>query len=165
MTQSPTPADLVRKLSDRISTYVKGSGKVPLKLLRWALGELEECARNQSLPSAKVMEVVNAVIKDDPRHQLITSAANADRRSSAAVDKDVRNVVGAVASSRSAAKPLGVSGASCGPNGSGSSGGAGKGAVVFTPLYGCDETVGGVGPVCSILEVSGGWNGGPYQLE
>lgn len=34
------------------------------------------------------------------------------------------------------------------------SGGASKGSVVFTPLYGCDEGTPGVGPVSSILEVS-----------
>lgn len=27
--------------------------------------------------------------------------------------------------------------------------------VVFTPLYGCDENISGVGPVCSLLEVGG----------
>lgn len=40
---------------------------------------------------------------------------------------------------------------------SGSSGAKKKGLrdVVFTPLYGCDENITNVGPVCSLLEVRG----------
>lgn len=72
--------------------------------------------------------------------------------------------------------PAGASGAPGGGGGGGDAGNGGKGGiaekkpagartsgggrvkgkgVVFTPLYGCEETSTGVGPVSSILEVRG----------
>ncbi|CAM9352316.1 unnamed protein product, partial [Ectocarpus fasciculatus] len=40
-------------------------GKAPLKLLQWALSQLEECARLRSVPASNVVEVAMAAIKDE----------------------------------------------------------------------------------------------------
>lgn len=153
MTQSPAPAILANELTKHISNYTANPGKLPLKLLCWALGELEDCARNRSVPSSEVMEVVNSVVVKDESQPRPVAPPSVDEshQPSASVGEGIPK------DGDLASQPLEV--ASAGSRASGSNGGSGgssnKGAVVFTPLYGCDETVGGVGPVCSILEVSG----------
>lgn len=149
MTQSPAPEILANELAKHISKFATNPGKPSLKLLHWALGELEDCARNRSVPNSEVMEVVNSVVVKDESQPRPVSPTSADetRRPSDSVSE------GIVKDGDLASQPLEVASAGSRPSG-GSGGSSNKGAVVFTPLYGCDETVGGVGPVCSILEAS-----------
>ena len=151
----PDAAKLASDLSQCISNRppdAGGPGKAPLKLLQWALGQLEECARSRSAPSSNVVEVAMAAIKDEIALPAGEQGAGAP------------------------VPPAGASGAPGGGGGGGDAGNGGKGGiaekkpagartsgggrvkgkgVVFTPLYGCEETSTGVGPVSSILEVRG----------
>lgn len=185
MTRPPDPAELADSLSRRIDAYATNPGKAPLKLLHWALGQLEECTRTRSIPTANVIDVVMAAIKDDLRPKPTpaaiapgtvaagtnatagaaagtataaagtTSAAGSAAAATAAAGTAAAVAAGTVASSSAGGGGGDTQKASSG-SGSGSAGSGSKGKVVFTPLYGCDEGSTGVGPVCSILEVTMG---------
>lgn len=174
MAQPPDAARLADILSQRISNHAAavGSGKAPPKLLQWALGQLEECARTRSAPPSNVVEVAMAAIKDE-----IGAPAGVQQTAPSAVDSSPAGGAGDAASAVSNGGDGGEGGREGGGNvdearkaaGKGSSSSRGdkkttaggrsgggarsKGQVVFTPLYGCDEGATGVGPVSSILEV------------
>ena len=183
MTRPPDPAELAGKLSRRIDTYANNPGKAPLKLLHWALGQLEECTRTRAIPSGNLIEVVMAAIKDDSHPKPILAAAapgtvaggtggaagTADSAgtAAAAAAAGTTSAAGSAVAAATAAVGTVASGSGAGGVGgdtqkaasasaSGSAGSGSKGKVVFTPLYGCDEGATGVGPVCSILEVTVG---------
>lgn len=145
----PDAAKLASDLSQCIRNNPSDAGRPgnrpPLKLLQWALGQLEECARTRSAPPSNVVEVAMDAIKDE-----IARPAGEQEQG-----PPVAPAVGAA-----------TGGGGAGNAGKGSCAedkkpaGAGVGrvkskGVVFTPLYGCEETATGVGPVSSILEVRG----------
>ncbi|CAM9498044.1 unnamed protein product, partial [Ectocarpus sp. 4 AP-2014] len=157
MAQPLDAARLAHDLSKRIMKHPGSTaaaavpGTAPLKLLQWALSQLEECARTRSVPASNVVEVAIAAIKDEmgvpageqqlPAAGVAAHPASAPRTSGGAVD-------------RSSSKG-GKGGTREKKAGGRSGGGRSKGKVVFTPLYGCDEEATGVEPVSSILEVGG----------
>lgn len=152
----PDAAKLASELSQCIGSRppdAGGPGKAPLKLLHWALGQLEECARTRSAPSSNVVEVAMAAIQDEialPAGEQGAGAPVPPAATSAAPSGGGGGDAGNAGKCGSSEKK---------PAGAGTSGGGrGKGkGVVFTPLYGCEEmeTSAGVGPVSSILEVRG----------
>lgn len=164
MTQPPDAARLAHDLSKRIMNHTGATaaavpGKAPLKLLQWALSQLEECARTHSVPASNVVEVAMAAIKDEMGVPAAAQQPNlpvvANSPPAAGVAAHPRAGGGASAVDGSS-KVEGGKGGTSEKKAGGRSGGGGrsKGKVVFTPLYGCDEGATGVGPVSSILEVS-----------
>lgn len=158
MKQPPDPAKLAGDLSQRISNHgaaLGGPGKPPLKLLKWALGQLEECARTHSNPPSNVVDVAMEAIKEEivarPPKPPHAAAAATVAASSPAVPGGGGG--GGHGKGNSSGEKKTAAGAA-GRGGGGGSGGRLKGKVVFTPLYGCEEAGAGVGPVSSILEVN-----------
>eukprot|EP00903_Cladosiphon_okamuranus_P008763 g8395.t1 len=154
----PDAAKLASDLSQCINNRPPDAGrrgKAPLKVLRWALDQLVDCARTSSVPPSNVVEVAMAAIKDEiaglPAGEQGAGPSVAPAATAAAAGgggDGVRDVANAAKGGGSAEKKP--------ANARASSGGRGKGkGVVFTPLYGCEETSTGVGPVSSILEVGG----------
>lgn len=152
-----TPAMMAAKLASDLSQCISNRppddgrpGKAPLKLLRWALGQLEESARTRSAPPSNVVEVAMAAIKDE------LGLPPGEQGAGPPVPPAAAAVPGGVGGGGGAAGNAGKGGSSekkrPGPGTSGGGRAKGKG-VVFTPLYGCEETSTGVGPVSSILEV------------
>lgn len=157
MTQPPDPAKLAGDLSQRIINHgdaLAGPGKPPLKLLKWALGQLEECARTRSVPPSNVVDVAMEAIKEEIGvHPLKPPPAAAPAVPAApAIRRGVGGVGGGRGNSKGSSSREKKSAAGAAGRGGGS-GGRSKGKVVFTPLYGCEEGGTGVGPVSSILEV------------
>lgn len=174
MTRQPDVTKLANDLSQRISNYTVNPGTTPLKLLQWALSQLQECARTQSIPPPKVMDVVMRALvntADDlqqhqrkPQQRIKSgaqgTATDGDDGAQGDVQASQAEAVAATGTTKATRIKGGVvakrpsSRSSSSKNNRGPASGGLKGKVVFTPLYGCDEGATGVGPVCSILEVS-----------
>eukprot|EP00752_Nemacystus_decipiens_P006443 g5803.t1 len=154
----PNAAKLASDLSQCIDNRPPDAarpGRAPLKLLHWALGQLEECARTRTAPPSNVVEVAMAAIKEEIALPGREQGAGPPAAAAAAAAAPGGGGVGDAG--KNAGKGRKGGGAGKKPAGAGTSGG-GRGkekGVVFTPLYGCEETSIGVGPVSSILEVGG----------
>ncbi len=152
-------SDLSRHISSRFSSSAAAAaaaavpGRPPLEHLRWVLGQLEECARSRTIPPPKVVQVAMDAIKDELRAP--PAGEQEQQRPGPPADRAGPGGVGGDGAGGEASK-AGKAGNERKAAGRGSRGGGRKDkGVVFTPLYGCDEEATGVGPVSSILEVSG----------
>lgn len=153
-------SDLSRHMRSHFSSPAAAApvpGRPPLKLLKWALAELEECARSRTMPASDVVQVAMDAIKDEMRappageQQPQRPGPPADRAEPCGGGGG--DGAGGEASKAGRAR-VGNEKRAAGSSSRGGGRKKNKG-VVFTPLYGCDEEATGVGPVSSILEVSG----------